>query len=530
MPRVPVLERRVQAQTGNVPSPATAPLPQAAFGENISEALVRRGAALEGLGTKLAAEANRIQERDNEADALKQLNAAQLEIQNTLMNPETDENGRPKGFLNRQLTQARGATPEFDQAAAQIKQRYMSLPLSAVTRDYMDRQLTAHLTSAREQVVRHEVQQRNDDAKMSLQTNMDQNIAAAGAIADHRDLMPLISSAQEAYATMASRMGVNSDTIEFNKKAYAGLMTKAAVSAYAEKDPMTAKVMLEGMKDGITNYPDLTKMVDGKLLEVKKFAAWNAVQGFRNADGTMDNTKIEKWAMGQKLQADEKMAVFTFLRGMSAVEDSNLKERKDQNEKGFVDELIQAQSQGVPYQDALLLASKRGGSLAEISTRQNTVTQLYTGATSNFDLWINKQPEPTQAAWAYATDTIKGKYGNTTGDVPGYGNQVKLADAAIAELKTEAMGKSPEQIRKLVNDRMKDVVIQPRRFWFDKKGASWQLEAGVQQGKAEALVRLEETYGPESVARARIRLAALKKPVTPVNIKLALDAAAQGGQ
>src|SRR5512146_1559211 len=142
----------------------------------------------------------------------------------------------------------------------------------------------------------------------------------------------------------------------------------------------------------------------------------------------------------------------------------------------------------MPYQDALVLASKYGGSLTEIANRQNIVSQLYAGKTSNFDVWIAKQPEPTQQAWSEAVLAVKGKYGNAEGDYPGYAEPVKYADAVVNGLKTEAINKTPEQIRKLVEDRLKTVTTTPR-YWFfskapmpsffDKKEEGWKVRAGM---------------------------------------------------
>lgn len=531
MPRVPTLTPQVQIQAPNVPAPQIARPPEEAFGGGVARAAQGLASQAEKSATVFANHLIDLQQKEDERNALELQNRFQIELQDTLTNAEPDETGIAKGFLSRQLNQANGSVMQYDETARQIKRKYMEQPVAPFLRDKFSETLNAHLTAGREQVVRHEASQRDASAKQALKTNMDATVAAAAAVRSPEDLAPLVASATRNYASMAIRIGLDPATVDLNSKVYAGLITKSAIDGVIETDPRQAQNILDGMKGSITpsDAAALQKMVDGKVIHEESLRVWNTVSGMRLGDGNSDIAAMERYVYKLPVSAEKRDQIFSYVKSKAAVEDAIRKDQIAANDRAFANEVIQGFGKGLTYDDANIIAVRYGRDANDIATKQNEIKELYTGSVQPFDTWINKQPEEVQGAWAYAVETVKGKYGTKTGRIEGYPNKVKLADAAISELKQQAIGKSATEIRDIVNEKMSKVVVSPGWFW-DTTEVGWKVDAGTRSLYAAELAQLEKTYGATVVSQARqaiikhnLRPNAPQIPLVPDNIKAIIE-------
>jgi hypothetical protein len=529
MPKVPVYQPQVQTRTETAIQPVEAAPVEAAFGANVQAATERLGEQVQKTGSVLGNRVIEMQQREDDKALLQTQAAFQADLQNTLNNPETDENGRPKGYLQRNLASAQGSTIEFDQLAPQLKQKYMQMAKGPAMQLELDKALSTHLMTARDQVSKNEGNQLDADFKQTAAATLDAIPGQAARLEDPVHVADFIKVGQSNADIIYKRLGYSPQQIEFAKEKLAGEALKAAVAGNLETSPVKARAILEANKGLIPNNIDniqttLDKQIDGKIIHDQELAVWDQVKGRRLSNGMIDIEAGQKYVNALTVSAERKQQLMTSVRSMASVADTEMKQKIEANDRDFTNSLISAQSKGLPYQDALILAAKHGRDATDIAQKQKDVTDLYTEKTNAFDTWIKKQPEATQAAWAYTEETVKGKYGNSVSDVPGYPNKVNLAAAALTELKQDSLGKSPDQIRSIVNEKMKNVVVKPGWLW-DTKDTGWKADAGLRQGLSVATSQLEKDYGADRVSQARLYLTRHQVPITPRNVKAVLDKA-----
>ena len=524
MPRVPVLEERVAIGAPNVPVKQPLRPPAEAFGADVQAANARLGQQIQKTGQVAFDHVLEFQQRADEQAAIELQNKFQIDLQGQLTSTENDKDGTPKGFLSRKMNQAAGSTIQFDEAARAVKKQYLEAAPGPTQRARLNQFFSAHLTNAREQVIRHEAAQGRAAFDSSFKASQDLAIGAAAGLADAESVGRAITAAQQSAGPAYRHHGLGEAEISAANQELAGKITESALTALIERDPKAAQDVLNGNKASLSPLVavKMQTVIEGKMIHDQQAAAWDAVSGFRLSTGEMDIAKVHKYVDGLEVPEERKAKIFSFVHSMSNVANAELKSQRESAEREFTNNLVTQHSKGLPYQDALAQAARFGYDATDIANKQNTVTELYTGKVNSFDTWINKQPEATQGAWSYAEETIKGKYGTTQKRVPGYANPVKLADAAITELKQDALGKTPEQIRELVNKKLEKVVIKPGWLW-DTKGEGWKVDAGLRQGLAEATSLLEKDYGAARVGQARTYLMRNSIPITPLNLKKILD-------
>lgn len=530
MPRVPLADNRVQVNTPNIVNPVQTPAPpQEAFGVGTQQAVQNLGQAIEKVGTVAGKHLIQMEQRESQRIALEIQNNFHDEINKTLEDTETDDQGVPKGYLNRKMNQANGASVQFDAQAQAIYQKYKAMQTSPELRNQMDETLRSTLGSARERVIRHEASERDSAAKIATETFITKSTNAAAVAPDSIELSNIISSTQGNYAAMMAKSGLSQEDIAVRGSTLAGNMTKAAVEQNLETNPLRAKKMLEDMnrKHGpLPNYADLKKTVDGKIDFETELAIWNKVKDFKRADGTVDSKAAEEYVYKLPLTAEKKQKFASYVNARASVADANLREAITANDRSYANELVQLHAKGASFDEALALATQRGRDMNDITEKQEQARQLFAGKESAFDTWVKSMPQEYQSAAEYAEQVFKSTYPqkNDTVRIKGAPEKMQGAIAAIEEFKQQAIGKSPSQMRQLANEMVKDVVVKPGMFW-DTKEISWKVSAENRLSIAQATAKLENDYGVDRVARAKSRLRREGIDVNPFNIKALLDKA-----
>jgi translation initiation factor 2 beta subunit (eIF-2beta)/eIF-5 len=520
MPKVPLYEQQVERKIGAVPTPVSARPPEAAFGEQVGQAKAQFGKTLENVGTVLAQHVIRMAEQKQEQEVLDLQNKAQTDIQNTLYDQTKDDNGKPNGFLLREMNQADGSVPEFDQVAMKLKKQYVDSVKTPYQQELMGKTLDAHLTATREQIIRHEVTQKDAAYKQTVKTNMESTVAAAAGVADPRDLTPILATAQANYSAAAIRLGIDAKTIDLNNKSYAGQIIKSAVMGNLEVDPKTSAKLLTTFKDAMhpSDFAELQKTVDGKMIHERQLSLWSVARNFRLADGSMDIGRVEKLAYSQPVPAEQKAQLFSFLHSMSAVEDSITKDRKAAIERDFTNKAIEDVNNKIPFEQAVTHVTDYPGDAVETQKRLSTLVELYTGSSNPFDKWLEHQSAEQKLAWEEiqsAADQFKSK---KMIDVNGVKRSQK--DVFLTEMKTATMGKTADQMHKILKEKLAD---RPSGHWYVPDDPAWLIDANTRSQNSD----LKSKYSPELIAGARAQLNALGQPQTPMNIeKVILTAAA----
>lgn len=527
MPRVPILEPRVGVTTPNVPAPVATPAPpEEAFGGGVQQATGNLGKSIANIGTVLSDHVVTMEKRESERIALENQTAMQAEYQQALNDPTTDENGVPKGFLNRSLSQANGATVQFDEIATKIAQKYAAMPVAPYLKNQTMAAIQSHANAARERVINHEADQRTKAATEALATYETSNVEAAGGVTNPAELAPLIKAAQLNTASMMQRQGHDAATIELKTKDLAGSMVKSSVMSILETNPARAAQVLDAMKGQMlpSDYVATKKLVDGKLDSETQLAIWNKVKDFKRSDGTIDSKAAQEFVYKLPITAEKKQTFSAFVNSMAAVADANLKEGIVANDRSYANALVQLHAKGGSFEEAIQLSTQFGRDMDDVSTKQNQAKELYTGKENAFDTWVKSMPQETQGAAEYAEQVFKATYPKKNNRVRVKGAPEKLqgAEAALQEYKLQALGKSPSQMRQLANEMVKDVVVKPGTFW-DSEDIAWKVSAENRLSLAQAEAKLENEYGVDRVARAKSRLRKENIDINPFNLLKLLE-------
>lgn len=270
--------------------------PEAAFGGGVPEATERMGAAVQNSGDMVFQRMMEQRDREMTQQNLDVQTQFQTELQNKLIDPELDDNNTPKGYLNRQLNQAKGATSSFDQDAMQLKQQYMGMVSSPFQKQEMNRILTTHLISAREQIVSHEAQQTQAAFDNSFQANMKSTVGNAAGISDPDMLNKYIAAAQLSATPGWKHAGLAPDATEAAKQAYAGEIVKSAISSSIERDPKQAQTLFDSSKNLLT--PEAAAQMQNVIGDKKTFQVTQGVTDWaksnaRQADGYINMAPVE---------------------------------------------------------------------------------------------------------------------------------------------------------------------------------------------------------------------------------------------
>lgn len=532
MPKVPILQPSVATQPTAVPEPQVYRPPEEAFGGDIANAKAALGQQVQRTAQVASQRLIELQQRDAEQQALDLSTKFQTELQTKLHDTELDENGRPKGFLSRQLGQAKGSIPEFDAVAQELKGQYMENVQSPELRVQMNKVLDTHLSSAREQVIHNEATQREADFKNSLDSNMKTNVASAATLSEPVEVLKAIRLAQAQATGGYMHLGMDENTILYNNKALASEMVKSAVMGNLEDNPKKAQAILTAMTPlmNASDIQPLQKTIDGKMLYERIKDVTAVADNMRLSDGLIDRGRVNEYVRSLKLPADEEYSLISHVDHLAMVDYSITMKKRQDAQRDFTNDLVTSQSQGIPYDQALKIPAKYGWDATSIANMQAEVTKIYASPEEKFTTWISRQPQATQGAWAEATNTVKQKYGNSVATIAG--TQQKMADAALTELKQDCLGKSADQIRDIVKTKLDKVTIGPGAIWgnlWPDKETAWKADANLRQGISEANMLLEKDYGADRVGQAKTFLATSRDkdgraiPTTPANIKRVLD-------
>lgn len=528
MPRVPTLEPRVQIKTPNIPAPQIARPPEEAFGAGVAAATGKLGEQVTQLNNVLAKQMIEMEKRESEKNALDIQTQFQTELQNTLTNPEADENGTPKGFLNRQLSQANGSAIQFDQISQKIAQKYAGMPVSPDLQNKMNETLKSHLSVAREQVIRHEASQRDAAAKTSLNTYIEQSISSAAGVVDPIDLAPLVDATQANAGSMMARLGYDKATVELSSKNLAGNMVKSAVAGVLETDPTKAKNILERMKDRIfpLTYAELSKTIEGKFIHDQSAAAWNAVSGMRLSDGNIDLASAQRYVDKLPYPQERKDQILSYVHTHASIANTELKQQQEAIKRSYTDQLVTDFGK-VPIDVAFARAVETGLPPTMIAELQNEATTLYQNPQQRFDTWLSKQPNAVQGAVESSRQAIEGAYPTTRFGMVSE-TKVNVRKAAMTELEQQWIGKTPAQIRQITADALSKVVTG-KWLWFNTTETSWKMTATNRAAEDMRMGQLEKD-NPNLFAKARAKIVRDNAPLVYDNIKAVMDKMAGRGQ
>jgi hypothetical protein len=242
--------------------------PVAAFGIDVAEAVESLGQTGQKIAGAIAKHGLTLQQEEQDKEVIRRETAFRQDMQNRAFNDDVEtikiagqDVQRPKGFLSRQLGQAKGVTQEFDQLYLKnIRDQYLA-GLSKYQVDKLGPVLDNYATSLRGNIISHEAAELKKDFEAVTKANVAQKISEASTIRDPKSLGLAIDGAIEAAKPYNSRFHEAIRKIN-NQKIIGDMVESSVVSTLRTTGNLEqAQSLLDSAKDRMTG--------DEKYIEIK---------------------------------------------------------------------------------------------------------------------------------------------------------------------------------------------------------------------------------------------------------------------
>ncbi len=508
--KIPVYERRVQAQSTLSSTPQISKPVAASFGMDVGQAIQGASKGFDQWAQVLQQK----KEKERTQATLEKSSAHSIAVQNEFYSDEKDDQGRPKGLLRRNNNDAKGSTIEFDSRYESLKKKFLDEAADDDVRLKLSNEIESRRDNFRNTVIRHEVDQSNSALSAShkaWQGQMQSDAALAGDAGSIKALMDS-ASARNTEALMGQGFREEGVLVQQNQ-ALLGAMAKQNAKAWIDKDPKRAEALYLSVKDKLSgdDQAEIATLIDGKKIYDQQLQVWGQVKGHRLSDGTPDLAAIERHVRGLDVPTDRQEKILNYVQAKAGEHNQQRKAREAAADYGFKARMIEGKRKGLDLDGALNLAASFGGDSVQIQERQEIAKKFYTkDITTNrevyMDLWsdvmdgraglseINSAAKAEHLSGDDATELSKLIYNvkhrsdesikkQTVDDMSEvakekFGNsregKKKLTDYRFT-VNILSRGKSPDETRKIAEDNLKQVVTSPGWIW-DSKADAYEIE------------------------------------------------------
>lgn len=322
--KIPVYNDQIEKKSASPLSvPELSTPPQGAFGGGVAQEQGRLGKVISGLGDELGRHVFEKQRQDQTNQIIAADTAAKQDLQNVLYDPTPDDNGIPKGILARKLSQANGATIDFDTKFKELRESHMSQFTNPVQIEKFNQLMDQTYSNYRDNVIGHEAKQINDNNKNILDSNLTQRVSDAGSIQDPLKLKTEINTGNAILYSSLKDLGLDDNSISLKMDDYTKDMVLSSLKYPLQTDPNKAQYIYSGIKDTIPMgiRSDIEREIDVStrhFLEMQKF------QREQQYDASMREAMLNM--MDGKLSLSEAQRLYR--KDIIKESDYNLLERK----------------------------------------------------------------------------------------------------------------------------------------------------------------------------------------------------------
>ena len=538
MPKVPVSENRVQLRSANVETMKVGTLSQDVVGNNIFQAQQGLRDTFTKIGQGAIDYGIKEQEKEKEKMILGKASEAMMEIDNLAYDPAQDDEGKPKGFLNRKLGQVKESmTSEYDSGVSEILGKYGS-ELDDDTRARFEAKLSTHARGLRDNVIRHQVKERDADYENTFQANLKLQIGSAANALNPEALNQIVDGIGSSIETSLKAKGMDEASIQIAKQDGIDKAIGNNIFTKLEADPGTAKAILMDNQSKVSPefYQKTLQTIEGKVFEVKRSGLYNDIfSRMKLSNGEPDLARIEKTinSSGQFKSQSEKEQMFSYAKS-KAMEDnqSRLRYERDNLDR-YQNEILGLKKQGGTLDDAFKVVGKYGGDNLDKKEKEDIAKKLWTdpSAKSDPDTLISLHEKiltgggsTSEIKQAFADNKInatdfvrlsKERLGNKIGEdrkdmkmaFDAFKNEVNArfnstekkekADALMVfRQKTE--GKTPEEAA-LIGKQLLESSVVSKGFLWDTKKENFKIEKEKIDANNEAWGKFYQDIGQKEV-------------------------------
>ncbi len=549
---VPEYNQDERVQDTGVPTPHVEAEAPSASGAGVWQAAEGIGKGIEQIGTDVARYTvyqQRIQARQ---DAYDRATSYAQGLDQTL-NGEggllTKQRGDAVGILHGRddVSMDKNGNPVLQDGsldpnsyiAQEAKLREKALDgLSGQEKLSVSRLIDTHATAGFNAVLKHEATQ----TKLAQVDSINAHIGAlANSFAvdpSSPNAMKAMQQAQQERMELSKFHGEDPDVQQARGQSVADQFATAMVNANIENKPDVARDTLEKMKDQMSadKYGELKSKVDGKWIDMKKSAvAQQTLQNPKNfnPDGTVNYGAVDEQAkqLAATLPAGEQEHILDEVHKQAERQNAAVKQNQEQSDTKFSNDVLNAQRQGVPPEDAFAKLIKNGSFASDTDRQKKTAIfqSVYTkapDAMAKVEDAILKQPDQ-KLTWDWVNKIAATKFGNNSEVLPGdeaAGIKTPLREAFVSEMKRQYLGKSPAEVRAGVMDAVKDVTVKPGWLW-DTKKPLWQVTRDQYNLDLDKRAALSKKYGELMTSTADAYLKNTGQADTPEAIRAKIEEA-----
>lgn len=535
MPKVPISENRIQYKTARTDALNVASLGQAIVGNDVFEAQQGLNRNLGNLGEAAMEYVDKEQKKESEKKILSTSQSALTDLDNLLNDPTADDTGRPKGILNRKLSQVgQDTVVEYDKGVQALKEKYAA-NLDDKEREKFSFAFDSHARSMRDNVAKHQVAETNKDLDNRFDSNIKLQVSnSANALTDEA----LSENVAAIHSTVDSAMrakGMDEKSIQLMKNQATDKAVEANIYSRLEKDPDSAKKTLMAFKDHLSPdfYQKADKEIEGKRFDSMRSNLYtNTFAGMKLSDGEPDIARMEKAIEVSKFDPKQKEELRSYVKSRALEDNQSFHRQEKDTLNRFENEIISGKNQGSTLTDALKVASRYGRDAKDVAEKQDIAKKLYTDPAAKsdpdavigiYEKTLNGTISRSEIQQAYqdgklnASDYMSAskhylneKTGETKkedsltwqrvkilGDEK-FGNDKEKKAEFYYVVKSLGQGKSPEEMLKIANDQLKDVVTSPGWLW-DSKEPRYSVEKNKMDANNAVWGSLHEDVGKDTV-------------------------------
>lgn len=350
-------------------------------------------------------------------------------------------------------------------------------------------------------------------------------------------------------ARMGARHGYSPEMIAQKQHDSGSLTNTAVVSRMLDNgDYKSAQAFYDGNKAGFATKDILVveKSLEEGKTKAKGMAAWNDLQGLKLSDGTPDEGRMEKSVLAMTDATDsEKEKILTFVKAKAGDARARKAEADRAHDRAFLNGAVQARKNGVGLESALNMAKTFAADPYDQALKEDAIHKIYAPAEVHTDPatkvalldgidegnvtrdQIDKAYQDgklSPADWTAARERFHNVVAEGKSPAQQRANeQLKIiakgrfgsdADGMasfMSEVKSDAAGKSPDEMIKIATDKMKADESTATRFWnwIPAVGGSTipgfsgrpQYETDIEKRGNESLVKgkLQQDLGVETV-------------------------------
>jgi hypothetical protein len=538
MPKVPISENRIQARSVNVEAVKVGALSQDVVGNNVFQAMQGANEVISKIGQSAIDYGVREQEKENQKMILNKANEAIREIDNLAYDSSQDDTGIPKGLLNRKLGQVKDdLTNEYDIGVNDVLMKY-GADLDEDSRTKLSANIMAHAKGLRDNVIRHQVKEKDADYENSFQSNLKLQIGSAANAINPEALNEIVDGIGFSIETSLKAKGMDPASIQIAKQEGIDKAIGNNISSKLEVDPATAKAILLDNESKVSPefFQKTLQTIDGKIFEVKRSGIYNDVfSKMKLSNGEPDLVRIEKAikSSGQFKSEAEREQMFSYAKAKAMEDNQNRMRYERDNLDRYQNEIIGLKKQGGTLDDALKIVGKYGGDNLDKKEKEDIAKKLFTDPSAKSDPFLlvefhekilsgNASNSEIKQAFAdnkiTASDFVrlsKEYLGNKIGEdrkdmkmaYDAFKNEVNAkfsknekeekADALLVfRQKTE--GKTPEEARLIGKQLLESTVIKEGFLW-DTKKENFKIEKEKIDANNEAWGKFYQDIGQKEV-------------------------------